>query len=587
MVAAIWLPFLPNDAGRLGPDYAYWLPNLLAGYYWHLQSPWWAMPWFTPAECGGVPLHANPQGAYLSLPQVLVAWLGPVAGLRVTFLSYAAAGCVGAWYLARVRFGLGRAASGLAAGLFVLNGLFAVRMVVGHLSFGPFMLLPGMAACVVGAGEAGQRALVLRVCGLAVLLAACLQAGTAVLLPGMMLSLLIVCFIYALAVGGIRTSILLLAAGTALGLLLCAGKLAAVASLLEHVPRDSYPLPGFTNFAETAWVAMRGVFLWPSEGMSAALTNSALALEVHEFDYRVGPLPLVLMAAWAWTALHGQDARLPAMPLRGRLLWYGLTLLLALPLALNTLLPVWTPFLKSLPVIGSSSSLLRWFAAFMLPACLGGAMALDRLAGRLPIWSGGTWAVTGAGVLATALMVALPDRSVYGPRGIGIYDPSDIEAGFSAARAGARVPPITGLVLSADAGFKPVVSLAGQDGLTRGVSQIMCYEPLFGYRLEKLPKGVLHPGGVFDTVASAQGNRLNLVNPACYVFPEANSCQPGSAFPAAYADVASAFVDYRPWSFAKPLWARLADWVGVATLVGVVLALLWAGLTVKRGVARA
>ncbi len=577
VLGAIWLPLLPNRAGWLGPDYAYWLPNLLAGYYWHLQSPWWAMPWFSPAECGGVPLHANPQGAYLSLPQLLVGWLGPVGGLRAAFLAYAGAGCWAAWFLARVRFRLGRAESVLAAGLFTFNGLFAVRLVVGHLSFGPFMLLPAMAACVVGAAGVRPADKVLRLCGLGALLAVCVQAGTAVLLPPMMLGLLTVCVLHGLAAGGVlRASLARLAAGTALALLLCAGKLAAVASLLAHVPRDSYPLPGFTNLAETAWVAARGVFLWPVPAMPAALALSALTLELHEFDYRVGPVPLVLLAAWAWAAWRGGDARQAVMTLRRRLLCYALVGLLAVPVALNTLLPGWTPFLKALPIIGSSSSLLRWFAAFILPACLGGAIALDRLAARLPGGGRGAWGITGAGIAATALLVALPDRSFYGPHGIGVYDPAPIAAGFAAARASGTVPPVTGLVQAAG------VSLAGQDGLTRGLSQITCYEPLFGYRQERLPKGVLHAGGVFE-VADARGLRLNLVDPACYVFPGANGCAPGAAFAASDLPAARAFAGYRPWVFAKPGWARLADWVGLATLAGLGVATVWAGAVRLRG----
>ncbi len=586
LLAVLWLPLLPNRAGWLGQDYAYWLPNLLAGYYWHLASPWWAMPWFSPAQCGGVPLHANPQGAYLSLPQLLVAWLGPVGGLRATFLSYASAGCLGAWHLARRRFRLGEAASLLAAGLFTFNGLFAVRLIVGHLSFGPFMLLPAMAGCVVGARGAPAAVLTLRLCSFGALLAVCLQAGTAVLLPAMMLCVLIVCVMHSLAAGGLRHSVTLLAAGTVLGLLLCAGKLAAVASLLVHVPRDSYPLPGFINPAETAWVAARGLFLWPVASMPAALAHSALTLELHEFDYRVGPAPPVLMAAWAWTTWQGRGARQGGVALGRRLLWYSLALLLAVPLALNTLLPGWTPFLKALPIIGSSSSLLRWFAAFILPACLGGALALDRLAGALSRWPGGSWAVTGAAILVTVLMLAIPDRSVYGPRGIGIYDPSRIVAGFAAAHHDGSGPPVTAMALSADAAGRPAVSLAGQDGLTGGLSQIMCYEPLFGYRLERLPRGILHPGSVFDATAQSAGH-LNLIDPACYVFPGANGCRPGAAFPPAGSIAARAFVRYRPWDFARPAWARLADWVGIATLSGVLLGSFCAALLLYRGAVRA
>ena len=583
LVCAAWLPFLPNSAGRLGPDYAYWLPNFLAGAYWRLGSPWWAMPWFSPAACGGVPLHANPQGAYLSMPQLLVAWVGPIAGIRASFTLYAAAGCAGSWFLARARFGLGPPAALLAAALFTFNGLFAVRMVVGHLSFGPFMLLPAMAACILAPSVRPRGWLVLRVCAFGVLLAACLQAGTAVLLPPMLLSLVILSVMHALATRTpTRPGLALLAAGTALGACLCAGKLAAVAALMAHVPRDGYPLPGFVNIPATIWVTVRSVFLWPTDGMSRALANSRLRLELHEFDDRAGPVPLLLMAAWAWMAWRGR-APTPAAA-RTRLLCYALAALLAVPVLLNTLLPVWTPFLKALPVIGSSSSLLRWFAAYILPACLGGALALDALARarRLPTWTYGTWPVAAAGALATLLLVALPDRSFYGPAGIGAYDPAPIAAAFADLRVTGRAPEITALTQSNAPDGTAGISLAGQDALTRGLSQLACYEPVFGYRLETLPHGVVHPGGVLDVIPGPDGAHLNLINPACYVFPGANGCRPGDAFAAGARDAAHAFASYQPWPFAKPVWASLADWLGLASLGGTALAASLAGLALVR-----
>ncbi len=581
--SALWLPFLPNRSGWMGPDYAYWLPNLLAGYYWHLGSPWWAMPWFSPAECGGVPLHANPQGAYLSLPQGLVMLAGPVAAVRGTFLITAAMGYAGAWYLARVRFATSRPAAWLIAGLFTFNGLFAVRMVVGHLSFAPFMLAPAMAACLLCAGADRWHGLALRICGFGVLLAICLQAGMAVLVPPVFLSLLIAMAVHRAAVsGGTRSGLIVLAAGTVLGLCLCAGKLAAVGALLANMPRDFYPLPGFRNVAVAALAALRGVFFWPAAGMSDAIVNSRLRLELHEFDYRAGPVPLLLLAAWAWFAWRGRPPG-AALTTRRRVLWGMLLALLAFPLALNTLLPGWTPFLKSLPIIGSSSSLLRWFAAYILPACLAGGLALDRLAARdrLPRHFG-PWAAAGCGLVLTALNL-LPGRGFYGPAGIGTYDPAQIVAAYDTAAATGVAPPIAGMTLMVNDDGSVNMSLARQDALTQGMSQITCYEPLFGYHLEHLPDHVLHPGRWFEQTQTLGGARLNVINPACYVFPGANGCFPGDAFKPDQAAQAAAFVGYLPFSFAKPGWAVAADWLGIASLAGTLLAMGVAWFAARRG----
>src|SRR3989442_8323820 len=63
--------FFPNRNGGLGHDYSYVLPTLLAGHYWYAVNGPLAIPWFTPAICGGVPLLADPQSFYYSVPQWL------------------------------------------------------------------------------------------------------------------------------------------------------------------------------------------------------------------------------------------------------------------------------------------------------------------------------------------------------------------------------------------------------------------------------------------------------------------------------------------------------------------------------------
>ena len=561
-MAAIWLPYLPNARGDLGVDYAYWLPNLLAGDFWHITNGWHGVPWFSPAACGGTPLYANPQGAYFSLVQWLTFALGPIRALQANFLIYGAAGFAGATALAR-SFRLSTPACLLAAVLFTLNRFFAVRMMVGHLSFAPFMLTPALAACCLGPGS-GWAATVLRCAGIGALTAVMLQAGMAVLMPPVFLCVLIILVMHALATGDrFVPPLVRLAAGTATGLLLCAGKLAAVGALMANLPRNAYPLPGFPKPLLTAWVALRGLFFWPSADATHALVNSPLRFELHEWDSGVGPAPLLLLAAAGWVAWRG-GGRLPAA-LRPRLLIDALALLLLVPIALNTYAPGWTPFLKMLPVIGSSSSLLRWFAAYILPACLAGGLALDGLARRVPATR---WQLTAPTIALTVLALLAMDRRFYGAGGIGVYDPRPIVAAWAQGNATGRAPPITGITMSRDAQGAPAMTLAGQNALAEGLSQLKCYEPLFGYRQEFFPGGPLHPGSVFDVTGNAAqgGNRLNLKNPACYVFPLANACQPGDAFPASGLDNAADFLAYRPYAWNEPAWARDADRLNLAAL---------------------
>ena len=567
ILGAAFGPYLPNGAGFLGVDYGFWLPNLLAGDFWHYNSPAYAMPWFNPSECGGVPLHADPQGAYLSLPQGLTFLVPPIAALQLSYAIYATGAFAGTYWLANRRFGCSRAGSLLAATLFTLNGFFAARMMVGHLSFAPFALVPAMAGCLLGPGNQ-RRGEWARILGFAALLAIAVQAGMAVLILPVFYGLALLAVLGALsASSGLRLPAKRALAGGALALALCAGKLAAVVALMANLPRDAYPLPGFPNILLTTWTALRCLFLWPASNMTEGLVNTVLRFELHEFDYRVGPAPLLLFAAAAWQAWRRRGAA--PLSTRNRLLWEGLALLLLIPLALNTYATQWTALLKLIPILRSASSLLRWFAAYMPAAAIGAALALDYLT------STRRWQFAGAGIALTCVCLLASDRSFYGLGGVGGYDPRPIQASWHAAAKTGHNPAVRYLSVPANPDGTPDMSTNRGNMIAFGRSPLLCYDPIFGYRLEAFHQGSLHPGPVLDETRIGDRTELNLKNPACYVFPGANACKVGDTFTSAQRAEAVDFASYRPFAFHKPWWAHMADWVGILALAGTVGAAGW------------
>ena len=111
------------------------------------------------------------------------------------------------------------------------------------------------------------------------------------------------------------------------------------------------------------------------------------------------------------------------------------------------------------------------------------------------------------------------------------------------------------------------------DVLVQGGSQLLCYEPLFGYALEKFPIGTLRPGSVL----AVRAGYLNLKNPVCYVYPLENACEPGEHFLVDQQEVAKAFSTYKPIPFRLPAWQKAANVFNLLTLVGSGGVLLVAG----------
>jgi hypothetical protein len=106
--------------------------------------------------------------------------------------------------------------------------------------------------------------------------------------------------------------------------------------------------------------------------------------------------------------------------------------------------------------------------------------------------------------------------------------------------------------------------LERNDDMTRGYSQLLCYQPMFGYGLERLRYGELRPG---PALAELPDGTLNLKNPSCYVFPAANACAPGDHFRREQREEATRFLRYQPFAFQRPAWQTLADGVTLAAML--------------------
>jgi hypothetical protein len=572
--AAIWFPLLPNGDGRVSVDFSLWLPDMLAGYYWYLRNGFLAMPWFSPSQCAGIPFHADPQVFFLSLPQFLTFVMPPLDAVRCTFVAFAAAGYWGAWHLARRTFSLSIAASLLAAALFMLNGFFSVRMVVGHITYAPFMLTPAFAAAMLrpanlptfGMALPGGAENMFRVLFGGLILAVAIQAGMVHIIPPMYLSLVAVGLIHALRRGPQPAAAMRLAMASLVGLALCAGKLAASLALLSQEPRDLYTLPGLSSLPAALYVALRVLFTPLGGRFDAYIVNAHIIQEQHEWEYGVGAAPLLLMlaagglAAWSWW--RRGHVRPKPRPSRGLLLGVALGATLAVPLVLNLYSPGWNHVLKSLPFFGNSSNLLRWFCAWILPAIVGGACALESIAA---LWPRLAIPLAAAGVALMLLGTALADHTRYGPPpdGIGFYDPDALTAAWHRAHDSGSPPPITAVTKMVDANHQLLMAPERQNALTEGYSTLFCYAPMFGYRMEKFVFGHQRLGPALGE----HDGLLNFKNPACYVFPGANLCAPGDQFTAAQAANLSRFLDYGPLDFAKPGYAVAADWLGLMALL--------------------
>ncbi len=544
---AIFLPLIPASGTGLGADYSLHLPNLLAGYFLYLNGGLFSVPWFNPGQCGGVPFLADLNVGFYSLPQFLAFVADPLVAVRVTFAAFAAAGAVGFYLLARRAFALSLAASAVAAVLFLFNGMFAYRMAIGHLTFHPFMLAPWIALCLL-------RGTVLGSLIAGALFAYAFQAGMIHGIGPVAFAVAAIVLIHGIRYGHSARPWLAFVGAAVVAVALSATRLAAALALARNFPRDQYALPGFPDLVEALRVALLSLLgLPPVAEAWQSLANTDAFLGREEWEYGVGPIALLLVVAGAAAlVVHGRRLarHLPAL--------VALAAILALPLLLNWYVPAWNALLKEMPLLGSSTTLVRWFMLYIPVVVLLAALAFDRLFSvemRVPAMA--------LAVLAIGLPNAIIDKGTYRAQR---YDAAPIVTAWHAG----RIVPVTDIVANPDATPERRVRIGANNAIAAGHSQLDCYQPVFGYQLQTFPVGNLHPGPISDV--SPPGT-LNLKNPACYLFPGANACRPGDEFRVDQATSAASFAAYEPFPFARPPLQLAAGWLNLVALIGFILAI--------------
>ncbi len=567
----LYVALLQNAQGLMANDYSLFFTNMLAGYYWYLNNGLFSLPWFSPAQCGGVPFYPDPNVGYFSLPQLLVFWLSPLLAVTVTFWSFAVIGYVGAFALLHRTFQASLAASLMAALLFMFNGFYGFRMLVGHLTFHAYMLAPVLAFAIIPSPAAEKPVPLSQSFARIALGGACVgymfHVGMIHVIPPVMCDVLILMLIHGALFGWRARPWWLLAGVLLVGAMLSAGKFVASLAFVSHFPRDIYPLPGIPSIWTTITTAFETVFLRVPANAAQDIVNSPFTVDRHEWEYGISPAPLVPIAIWLVIQLQRivVRRRLPGVSVAACVVPLCILALFTLPILLNWYQPDWNAFLKGLPLLRSSSNLVRWFSVYILPMILVSALAFDRLPLKKTHWF-----AAGALIMLMLSWDLSVDRGYYANN---TYDPATIDQARTNTNAAADIPAIAEVVVLMTPDRQIAMPPNRNDLMVQGWSQLACYQPVFGYRLESFPVRPLRPGPVYN------GGTINLKNPACYVFPDENQCAPGDHFSVDESAKVELFRHYKPYEFVEPLYARIANRLSLVALILVLTCLVWCGLS--------
>ncbi len=475
-------------------------------------------------------------------------------------LLFAAIGFWGTYVLARRTFALSEVASLVAATIFMFNGFYSHRMIVGHYGYQPFMLVPFVAwlLCAPTGDRMPRTKAALFVVLTGLTLAYWLQAGLGTLMVPAGLSVLaLLCLADFVSPGTLRRALLRAIAATLIALALSASRLVAGATLLAQFERTYYPLPGINDIPGLLTFVLHALFYSSQHAFDTVTPlwkNIQWVAMPHETAFGLTVIALALITVGG--LLRVADFRRPF--LRPGLLPSMLLLaLIVLPFALLYYAPGWNAVLKQLPIFGSTTSPARWLIILIPLTCV-----LAGMAANLPRVS--RW-IALAAVVGVPALNALEYRGFYQSQN---YDSKPVQEFYQAVKAGRIDPAITRIEDQRAPNGSP---LPDNVAFTRGASSLFCYNPLFGYRLEKFRPEPLQAGPVDATAAPG---RLNLRNPACLLYPKDNQCAMWDSFRTDQRDALIEFARYRPFPFTVSKAQQWANAVTIFTLAVTVFGIL-------------
>lgn len=550
IVLFVWfflLELFPNHQGALGHDYSNFLSILLEGRIW-FDKHGWSVEWFTPAFGAGLPKFPDPQNMQYSIPQLIANYTSPMTALRITFFTLLSVGYLFCYKACLTLFKQPSPLLGhLCAALFIANSFFLTRMMVGHLTYHTFMLLP--LSFYLFLQSIQSKAYVFP---LSLSLGYLFYGGAGNYVPMYFVSLVLLASMSILYLKVSWTHLLKLIYAFILSLVIGFPQILSTLAFLKHFPRDHIANPMYQSGWDSLFYNLKMLFWGPIRTIHALphqIKSPSFLLEQHELEFSAGLIPLFLIMSaismYIVSRNYRQKIQEHSLHISAGLL--GLSFIIFSILMWSNPFSNWA--MKSLPYLKNLSSLLRGLSIFIFPIIVFSIMVFKQMNLR--------WMFLPQALIILSLVSSfiLWEGDFYHHQTV---KSEVIDIGYDRYISGQWEPTINGV--------------SGGQGVTNqhfvfNKSSMYPYQPIFGYRLETYPGQKLL---ISSPLTVTPGVGHNFLNPSCLVFPEINGCKPGDHFQ----DVNQLknFLNYGQLEFKTPTYITLSFW---ALWISVGLGIMW------------
>lgn len=577
IASSIVLIILLNAGGDIiGYDYSYFLPRLFSAQMFH-RIEGWGIPRYTAAVCGGIPLYADPQSVWLSIPQILSLQMDCWRAIEISGLLLLLLGGIGQLLLSRNVFKLSTGTSMFSAILFMTNGFFWSRFISGAVSYFPFMLLPGIYFILLYPRTKWFTPALI----LSLILAWIVYSGGyfIILIFGFTLLPMFALYFWLIPLNdqiSFRVIVYRLLLATVFACALCASKFVAIASFLIHFPRE-FPFDQSESLIKAVVLVFTQLFLF----------GNYRPYHWHHWEYNNSISPIALFGFWQilkknyWSRLNKKQG-------------------IALLLFILNVIAIWylasgvgpIKFLKSLPLFNALRVNMRFTATLILPLILLSSFGIKYfnnyfksffiisfLAGitNLLPWIN-NWdeypQIPAAGVKEFLYLNSLPSSPPFAMHAVvfppDTSPPIPVESQKAAicfasndvceSQLGTKVDQYT--FLSAGSEFWDLQLFI------QGKSNIACHISYFVNKDIRLYPTALPPGEITEN-----GETFNVANPACYTYPTENNCQVGDRIAVKDKENLQALLNFRNTNWKQSSLQDQADAFSFLSLIIILLIL--------------
>lgn len=511
---------------------------------------------FTSKICGGFVDYANPQNIYFSLKQIIFNFSKVNYFFSIFFFIYASIGFIGCFFLLNSFFKINYHLSTIGSYLFAFNGFFISRYLIGHITFLEFVFLPAYIGLIILSSVAIQkfkRRFNLIVSS--ILIAYMVYCGSISILPYFILSSFALIFLY-LNLTGINFRIILnLFLSIIFGILLSAHKIYLTILLFLNNPRD-LEFYEFSSFFKFIITIINGLLGFPNLIDSKNAVQGTYRVEWHEFNFSVGFIVLILLIVSLKNSIFFKKF---------------------LPSFIAILITIFIIYL------GSSSetfnqlffinqiSLIPWrlISMLILPLIVVSIVGAEKIVGLYDK----KFYISKFFLSVFIFFQFTTTLSSFEGR-YSIIDSSLININKTVDSIGA-------IVNKNNNNLK--FPLDRNEFIFSNISLLNCYEPIHGYRNEKMNLQNFNFANIQELKEArifigdpyfVNGNFLNFFNPSCFLFPKENNCQPYDRFKINEKSELEKFLVNNDYNYLEPPFNKFLKYTSLLFLISAIFYLI-------------